>query len=104
MTSSSKPKPLPEPTEEQLRLALRQLWRPGWPATLEAVLAHHTYAVCVRGLARNLGRAATRRAAWAAAAAPALPHTTPPLRAKAQAPRQPQPFDARKAAANDRDD
>ena len=48
-----------EPTPEQLALALRQLWRPGWPADVAAALAHPNpvYSTCVRGLARNLRRA-----------------------------------------------
>ena len=112
---NTKPHPAPEPTDEQLRLALRHLWRPGWPATLDATLVHATYGVCVRGLARNLGRAATRRAQLAAAAEPertpllpvartAHPSPTPPAPTRARTPRQPQLFDARKAAANDFDD
>lgn len=44
-------------TEEQLRLALRQLWRPGWPDDLAAVLAHPVRGKCVRGMARQLSRA-----------------------------------------------
>ncbi len=48
----------PEPTTEQLELALRQLWRPGYPRTLADALEHPTFGHCVRGLARNLGRAA----------------------------------------------
>lgn len=50
------PRP-PEPTAEQLRLAWRHLARPGWPDTLAAALQHPTYGVCIRGLARQLGRA-----------------------------------------------
>ena len=45
------------PTTAQLELALRQLWRPGYPRTLDEALAHPTFGHCVRGLARNLGRA-----------------------------------------------
>lgn len=43
-------------TDEQLRLAFRQVSRPGWPSTLEAALQHPTYRVCLHGIARNLGR------------------------------------------------
>jgi hypothetical protein len=46
----------PEPTTEQLELALRQLWRPGYPRTLAEALAHPTLGTCVKGLAGNLSR------------------------------------------------
>ena len=47
-----------QPTTEQLELALRHLWRPGYPRTLAEALAHPTFGTCVKGLARNLSRAA----------------------------------------------
>lgn len=47
----------PPVTDEQLRLALRQLWRPGWPDDLAAVLAHPVRGKCVRGMARQISRA-----------------------------------------------
>lgn len=37
-------------TEEQLRLAFRQISRPGWPSTLEAALANPVYRVCLHGI------------------------------------------------------
>lgn len=49
-------------TDEQLRLAFRQIRQPGWPGTLEAALADHTYRVCLYGIARNLGRVGMDRA------------------------------------------
>jgi hypothetical protein len=49
------PKPTP-PTDEQLRLAFRQIHRPGWPRTLDAVLRHPVYRTCLTGIARNLNR------------------------------------------------
>ena len=101
-------KTLPEPTPEQLALALRQLWRPGWPADLAAALAHPVYSICVRGLARNLSRPPMRAdpppRLGTLHQVPPTP-TEPPVRKqhgrwfpKAGA------FDAKRAAANDRDD
>jgi hypothetical protein len=55
-------------TDEQLRLAFRQVSRPGWPATLEAALEHPLYRTCLHGIARNLGRAPLK----------ALPRPAPP--------------------------
>lgn len=49
------PRPAPV-TAEQLRLAFRQVSRPGWPSTLEAALDHPVYRVCLHGMARNLNR------------------------------------------------
>jgi hypothetical protein len=49
------PRPAPV-TAEQLRMAFRHVRRPGWPATLEAALAHPVYRVCLHGIARNLNR------------------------------------------------
>jgi 4'-phosphopantetheinyl transferase EntD len=49
-------------TDEQLRLAFRQVQRPGWPSTLEAALAHHVYRTCLIGMARNLNRRGIDRA------------------------------------------
>ena len=68
------PHPPPAPvTDEQLRLAFRQISRPGWPATLEAALAHPVYRVCLHGIARNLGRAPFKTPPRPAPAAPQLP-------------------------------
>ena len=49
--------PVAAPTEEQLRLAYRKLYRPGWPLSFEAAMAHRTYLVCITGAARTLNRA-----------------------------------------------
>ncbi|MBN8493423.1 MAG: hypothetical protein J0M00_18600 [Burkholderiales bacterium] len=43
-------------TDEQLRLAFRQISRPGWPATLEAALEQPVYRTALLGIARNLNR------------------------------------------------
>lgn len=71
----------PPPTDEQLRLAWRQVSRPGWPATLEQALELPLYRVCLYGIARNLGRAPFRarpRPVPTPAALPALPLFDPP--------------------------
>lgn len=52
--------PLPEPTEEQLLLAFRELYRPGRPASVEAMLAHPTWCIALRAVAKDLGRAPSR--------------------------------------------
>jgi hypothetical protein len=46
----------PPPTDEQLRLAFRQISRPSWPSTLEAALENPLYRTCLIGMARNLNR------------------------------------------------
>ena len=87
----------PELTEEQLRLGLRQLWRPGWPNELAAVLAHPVRGPAVRGMARQLSRQlanAGRRAAPVRATPP-----VPPTPLHYRRPRW--TFDAKRAAAND---
>lgn len=49
--------PCTPPTDEQLRLAYRQLSRPHtWPPTVEAALAHPVYGKCLCALARQLNR------------------------------------------------
>lgn len=49
--------PLPPPTEEQLRLAYRQLARPHtWPP-FEAACRHRVFGTALRALARMMGRA-----------------------------------------------
>lgn len=100
MTTPHKPAPA-EPTPEQLVMAYRHLARPGWPDTLAAALAHPTYGVCLRGLARQLNRAPAcvpapvrRSTAWVP------PTPTAPRQATQPARR----FDARRAAANAFDD
>ena len=49
-------------TEEQLRMAFRQISRPGWPSTLEAALEQPAYRVALYGIARNLHRRGLDRA------------------------------------------
>ena len=54
-----RPAPAPAPvTDEQLALAYRQLRRPHWPQPLAAALAHPVYGPAIKGVARNLNRAA----------------------------------------------
>lgn len=94
----TKPAAKVEPTEEQLRLAFRQMRRPNWPDTFEAAMQSHTLAVCIRGRARNLARAPVCGPTSAPAPAP------PPRPTPAPAlPRRAPSFDARRAAANDFD-
>jgi hypothetical protein len=82
------------PTDEQLRLAFRQVRRPGWPSTLEEALARPVYALAIQGIARCLGRAAPTTGTRA------YTHTTPPA---PPARHKPAAFDRKRAAANDRD-
>lgn len=99
-----------EPTLQQLQIAFRHISRPGWPPTLEQALAKPHYALCLRAMAQNLGRAsvcgpAQRPGPTTAPAAPPVP-ATPSTRSSTTAHRQ-RParfdFDARRAAANDFD-
>ncbi len=90
MTATSKRQHAP-PTPEQLATAYRQLYRsPQWPPTLEAALAHRLYGLAVRGVAWNMVRASARKHAADAR------HPFIGLK--------PGAFDARRAAANDKDD
>jgi hypothetical protein len=98
-----------EPTPEQLQLAFRHLRRPGWPATVEDAMRDK-----VRGLAKSMNRpkfggqhCTAPRTPTGAPPVPATP-AAPPARRHA-APHHParpsnQRFDAKRAAANDRDD
>jgi hypothetical protein len=91
----------PTPTDEQLELALRHLWRPGYPRDLREALNHPTFGHCVRGLARNLGRAqppAKPPHRLPLAPVPATP-SAPPIRRQAA-----RGLDRKRAAANDFDD
>ena len=83
------------PTPQQLAQAYARLHKPHWPATLNEALADHTLRVLITGLARGLARDAL----GAAPARPPARLLRPPRPA-----REPTRFDARKAAANDRDD
>lgn len=96
-----------ELTTEQLEMARRHLSRPGWPTTLEAVLADPLRAGCVRGLARSFSRGGVSTGQRYvpptprhAPPVPATPPSTPPVRQQANRKAQPR-FDARMAAAND---
>ena len=83
---------VPEPTEAQLQMAYRELRTPVWPDTLQATLAHPVYGTCLRQAARH-----RHRASPCAAPQP----TTPARQAR---PYALPTYDARRAAANDRDD
>ena len=94
-------------TDEQLQMAFRHLARPGWPATLEAPLAHPILSICLRALAINVRRGGVGGGptyqAPTPTGAPPVPLTPvqPPVKAR---PRLRGPtFDARRAAANDQD-
>jgi hypothetical protein len=104
-----------DPTDEQLRLAVRQLRRPNWPAELQDCLDHAIYGPCIRGLARTMARAKPTvpqldaRRVPSAATVPATP-TQADIQARprpgfksAKTAQASQPFDARRAAANDID-
>lgn len=114
----------PALTEEQLRLAMRHLWRPGWPDDMAAVLKDPQRGPCVRGLARQFLRERPPVAAPRLSSLPP-PHACPPVPPTPTAPppsnrhrRGPavdspdtlgawprrRAFDARRAAANDFDD
>lgn len=124
--------PQPAPTREQLAMAYRHLSRPGWPATLDAALASHPHCVAITQVARQLNRPAWRPCSGHSL--PQLPAPPTPAMApgagaradgrshlsKAKGPKtalasfsrptplgmlqNPNRFDARKAAANDRDE
>ena len=83
----------PAPSAEQLQAATRLLWRagwPGWPHNPQATIDHPTYGACVRGRAMQLERAERSKASATTWWRGRLP--------------QMGSFDARRAAANDRDD
>lgn len=95
-------KPLPEPelTAEQLALAWREMRRPPtWPSTMEAVLQHPVHSKLLRCYARSLVRS---RPPFKPAHTKA-PHRLPTAPVPAT-PTQPQRFDPKRLAANDRDD
>jgi hypothetical protein len=100
MTPQRKPHPgpAPAPSAEQLALAYRQLFRPGWPPTVGAALAHPVYGPGLRGLAANLSRAAVCTRPQPKPAPSATTSHTPHWA------RHGSSFDARRAAANDKDD
>jgi hypothetical protein len=97
-----------ELTKEQLALAFRQLKRPGWPSTVEDAMKDHTRAQLIRGMARQLSRTkfnAGSRPPFTPASAPPVPCTPCSQPARRQFPaNQALRFDARMAAANDRND
>lgn len=105
-----------ELTEDQLQMAWRTLRRHGWPETMAQTFADPVHGQrregCVRGLARQLNRGsrvgAPRYTPPTPAGAPPVPPTPthPPARSATPSSvpvRRPTKFDARKAAANDRD-
>lgn len=88
------PPPVGPLSEEQIGLALRHLWRPGWPAAREDCLRDPICGPLIRALAYRLRRGAwvahrDMQAAQAKTASAPLPTLT---------------FDSRRAAANDHDD
>ena len=99
----------PQLTPEQLLQAWRHLNRPGWPPTLDEALAHPLRGPCVRGLARQFAR---ERLALPWRYVPPTPAHAPEVPATPTAPRaitaprhmHAPRFDAKRAAANDRDD
>ena len=105
----------PELSRQSLEMAYRQLREPNrWPATLDAALAHPTYGVCLRAMARNLGRPVWQPRVVAAGLPQGLPvpptPTQPPVRPPAPrlAPQvaewRSRGIDLKRAAANDHDD
>lgn len=69
----------PAPTREQLHMAYRDLYRPSWPATLDAALQSHPHSVALHQVAKRYGRPAL--AAHAPHGLPRLPAPpTPGLR------------------------
>lgn len=106
MASALHPATAPEPSDEQLALAYRHLARPGWPTSVQAAMAVHSYATALRNVARNLNRGAWRPPGRTPlfslpSIVPPTP-TQPPGRQKT--PGSSKPFDHKKAAANDTDD
>lgn len=86
--------PRVELQHRHLLVAYRVLARPGWPESLDDALADSSIRPLVEGLARNRARAE-------------LLHTPEPARRPHAAPRRHASawtFDARRAAANDRDE
>jgi len=121
--TSVRPTSAPPPTEEQLRLAYRHLYRPGWPTTFEAAMASHTHSICITGRARDLRRASFCNAVprHGLPCGPVPPTPTEPPNALAAgrrslnslakaAPRtpsarlKPSGVDLKRLAANDKDD
>lgn len=81
------------PSAQQMGAAFERLRKPHWPATLDEALADHNRRILITGLARSMAREAL--------------DAPPPPPAPARLVRPPRSgwrFDARKAAANDRDD
>ena len=87
-----------KPTEAHYASAFELLRRrPRCPRTQEAALAHPVYGVCLRALAKRM--ACTSARAGTPARVPPAPPRRPPQRTTLQHGM----FDARRAAANDRD-
>lgn len=90
-----------QPTPAQYAQAFDVLRRrPRCPRTVEAALAHPVYGLCLRALAKKLA-CEQRPAAPPRSASPAR-RTVLPFPPRRAAPAH--TFDARKAAANDKDD
>lgn len=88
-------------TEEQRRLAYRQLRRANWPATFELAMADELYRRLIHGLALRLNRAAWAPLAGHRSRMPQAP--VPPTPAAPQRAVNLGRFDAKRAAANDLD-
>lgn len=110
-------------TDEQYRLAYRQLRRPGWPS-FEACMADHVRRTCLGAIARTLGRASWHNAQpLTAPAVQPAPHAAPVPSTPSAPPQRTQALrvpgnrhglqfgmghrrgiDLKRAAGNDRDD
>lgn len=86
-----------DPPRELLQRAFNSARNSRWPATLDEALQVQHLRVCLSGIARNLARAAPVPVI-------AQPPRPAPATAPAPLPRQRNLFDARRAAANDRDE
>lgn len=92
----------PPLSEQQLQLGFRQQRRPHWPEDLATALAHPVYGPAIRGMARSLSRQQpTQHACAKPTSVRRLAAPVPPT--PTQAPAR-QRFDAKRAAANDRED
>ena len=98
-------------TTEQLEMARRHLSRPGWPPTLEAVLADPVRGKCVLGFARQFSRGGMDSGPRYVPPTPKHAPPVPPTPTEPPARRQAQPAAKKSAgrigklaAANDLDD
>lgn len=112
------------PTEEQLRLAYRELYRPGlWPTTFDAAMASHAFSTAITRVAFNRNRMQMcnvphKANTWPSAPVPPTPSMPPNAQAKsarspyslAKGPQTmtvwptPRLVDRKRLAGNDKDD